>query len=417
VRPLVDGGLAPTLAVGILEGGATQIFAYGADEDALFEIGSITKVFTGTLLADMAREGLVGLGDPVAAHLPDAVTVPRSGERAITLLDLATHSSALPRLPANLAPEDRRDPYADYTADKLYAFLSSHTLARPPGASVEYSNLGMMLLGHALARRAGKSYEELVVERICAPLGMKDTVLAMTPEQRARLARGYDAEGNVAKTWTMALPGPGNLLSTAADLLRFLAANVSPPPTRLGLAMSDAQAMRFPMKPPAPVPIGGIGMGLGWVIGHGDVRWHNGGTGGYASFAAFDAKKKLAVVALCGTLSTKVDDLGYNLLKLAEGEDPPPPRVPVPVAVDPRVLESYAGKYALGPSVLTVTAKDGRLFARRDDQESLPIYPSSETRFFFRVVPLELSFAKGDDGEVDRVVVHAGKDIVARRVE
>jgi CubicO group peptidase (beta-lactamase class C family) len=416
-QPLIDGGIAPTLAIGVIDGDATHRFEHGADPRALFEIGSITKVFTGTLLADMVREGLVAFDDPVSRYLPASVRVPTFGDRAITLSDLVTHASGLPRMPTNFAPADPRDPYADYTTAKLYAFLAGHTLARAPGEKSEYSNLGMMLLGHALAERAGKSYEELLRERICEPLGMRDTVLTLTPELRARVAKGYDALGKVAANWTMALPGAGNILSTVDDMLRFLTANMTSGPARLAASMADARRQRTAIDPAPPVPIGAVGLGCGWVVGRGDVRWHNGGSAGYVSFAAVDGGKRHAVVALCGTFSTKLDELGNNLMRVLDGEAPVPPRVPVPVPIDPSLLGPYVGKYTLpSGAVLSVTEREGRLFAQRNDEEAMPLYAASESRFFYRVAPIELSFVVGRPGEGDHIIVHADQDRIAKKL-
>ena len=163
----------------------------------MFEIGSITKVFTAAILADMVARGQVRLDDPVAQLLPATVKVPSRNGRRITLLDLATQSSGLPRLPTNFAPKDSANPYADYGDQQLYDFLSGYELPRDPGATYEYSNLGMGLLGHALARKAGMSYEQLVSRRVLAPLGMKETAITLSPALRPRLVPGHGDTGQV----------------------------------------------------------------------------------------------------------------------------------------------------------------------------------------------------------------------------
>jgi CubicO group peptidase (beta-lactamase class C family) len=412
----MNGGVAPTLAIGVFDGQATHRFAHGASADALFEIGSITKVFTGTLLADVAREGLVDLDDPVARCLPASVRVPQFGDRVITLRHLATHTSGLPRMPDNLAPANPADPCADYTADRLHAFLAGHTLRRAPGDQAEYSNLGFMLLGHALAERTGQSYEALLRERITGPLGLHDTVLPQRPLQpalRARVAKGYDASGNVAPNWTMALPGPGNLLSTVDDLLRFLRANMTPGPSRLAAAMADARALHFTTDPPGPLA---RGIGLGWGVGPAGLRGHNGGTAGYVSFAALDADKGHAVVALCGTFSVYLDELGRNLMRMLDGQAPAPPGVPVSVPIDPQLLSECAGEYAMpSGAVLSVSTRDGCLFVQRNQEDIVRFFPMSETRFFCRVTPVECSFGRDADGRVDHIVVHAQSEVRGNR--
>src|SRR5215470_2283012 len=169
------------IVVGVISPEGRRIVAYGQLEkgdprplngDTLFEIGSTTKVFTSLLLADMVQRGEVKLDDPVSKYLPPDVKVPERNGRAITLVDLATHTSGLPRMPSNFAPKDPGNPYADYTLDQLYRFLSSYQLTRDIGSQYAYSNMGAALLGNALARGAGTDYEALVRSRICDPLGM-----------------------------------------------------------------------------------------------------------------------------------------------------------------------------------------------------------------------------------------------------
>ena len=168
------------IVVGVIEPQGRRVVAYGSlnqgdsrplNGDTIFEIGSVTKVFTSLLLSDMVQRGEVALADPVAKYLPADVKVPERGGRVITLVDLSTHTSGLPRLPSNLLPKDPANPYADYTAEQLYQFLSSYQLTRDIGSQFEYSNLGGGLLGHALARRAGMDYEALVRSRISGPAG------------------------------------------------------------------------------------------------------------------------------------------------------------------------------------------------------------------------------------------------------
>ena len=172
--------------MGVIEPTGRRVVSYGnlangdprtLDGDTIFEIGSVTKVFTSLLLAEMVSRKEVALDDPAAQYLPEPVRMPERSGKAITLLDLSMHCSGLPRVPGNLNPKDPANPYADYSVDDLYQFLSGYTLPRDPGSEVECSNLGAGLLGHILARRAGTDYETLVRARITEPLSMPDTVL------------------------------------------------------------------------------------------------------------------------------------------------------------------------------------------------------------------------------------------------
>lgn len=282
------------------------------DADSVFEIGSITKVFTATLLADMVDRGEVKLDDPVQKFLPSSVRVPQRGGRQITLLDLTTQSSGLPRMPDNLRPRNPTNPYADYTVDQMYAFLSEYKLTRDIGAQYEYSNLGVGLLGHALARQACKSYETLVTERILKPLHMAHTGITLTPWMQRHLVKGHDSTGAVVANWDIpALAGAGALRSTMNDMLVFTRANLTPPGRRLHRAMKATHASRRPTGRPD------LSVGMGWHIrranGH-DIVWHNGGTGGYHTWIGFDEARGIAAVVLTDT-QVGADDLGYELLK------------------------------------------------------------------------------------------------------
>ena len=225
VAAFPDSGKHGTgIVVGLLDAsGARRIIAVGVDSAGVCEIGSITKVFTTSVLEDMVERGEVRLDDPVAKFLPRSVKVPARGERQITLLDLATQSSGLPRMPANFTPRDSLNPYADYSVAQMYAFLSGYQLTRDIGAEYEYSNLGMGLLGHALALKARTSYEELVRRRILTPLAMRATAITLTPAMRAKLAPGHDAEGRVVPNWDLpTLAGAGALRSTASAMRRTI---------------------------------------------------------------------------------------------------------------------------------------------------------------------------------------------------
>jgi D-alanyl-D-alanine-carboxypeptidase/D-alanyl-D-alanine-endopeptidase len=309
VAGLLDADGRRFVAVGMRRGPGTP----PPDARSLFEIGSVTKVFTGTLLADMAGRGEVRLDEPVADLLPASVRVPSRGGLAITLADLATQSSGLPRLPANMAPKDEANPYADYTEAQLFAFLSSYELPRAPGAAYEYSNLGVGLLGLALARRAGSTYERLIDDRVLGPLRLRDTRISLSPEVRARLAPGHDETGAVVPNWDVpTFAGAGALRSTAADLLTFLAANLA---AERGEDTSRlARAMRLAHAPRRPTATPGMSIGLAWhVVDASHVVWHNGATGGYHSFVGFDPLRGVGVVVLASSTAS-VDEVGMRLL-------------------------------------------------------------------------------------------------------
>ncbi len=320
VRERVESGQHAAIVVGILEDGRRRTIAYGVrapgadsvDEHTVFEIGSITKVFTGVLLAEMVRRGEVGFDDPIAKHLPTSVQVPSYKGRPITLIDLATQHSGLPRLPDNLRPADSENPYAEYRATDLHRFLSSYTLTRAVGERFEYSNLGVGLLGYVLAERAGASYEMALRTRVLDPLGLRETRIVLSPEMAGRLATGHTARGRPTKNWDVGvLAGAGGLRSTADDMLTFAAAHLDSAGPLFPVLRAGLRARRSLGSD------GADSIGLAWILmrhGGNAIAWHNGGTGGYRSFLGIDREGERAVVVLTNT-SRSVDDLGMLLMQ------------------------------------------------------------------------------------------------------
>jgi D-alanyl-D-alanine-carboxypeptidase/D-alanyl-D-alanine-endopeptidase len=289
-----------SVVVGLLErDGKRRVLAVGdttLDGRTLFEIGSITKVFTGILLAYAVESGEARLDQPVAELLPDSVRVPTREGKQITLLNLATHTSGLPRMPNNMRPADWSNPYADYTIEQLYAFLEGHTIERDIGDEPVYSNYGAALLGHTLARREGMTWLELTRARILEPLGMRNTMTAIPDSARPRLVKGHNRSGNPVPNWDLAevFAGAGALRSGADDMLTFLAAHISAPEsTTLGRAMRRAATRH---------PVGFANGGLHWGINQNrfgnTTIGHGGGTAGYTTYIGYDPVRRIGVVVL-----------------------------------------------------------------------------------------------------------------------
>lgn len=404
----------------------THVIGYGRlsasdprtpDGDTVFEIGSVTKVFTSLLLADMVQKGEVKLDDPVAKYLPATVKVPERNGKKIKLIDLATQSSGLPRMPDNFNPKDPSNPYADYTPAQMFDFLSRYQLTRDPGAQYEYSNLGAGLLGYALALRAGKDYETVVRERIFKPLKMDSTSIILSPALKARLAPGHDGVLKPAANWDIAtLTGAGAIRSTANDMLKFLAAFIGTTQSPLDSAIKTQLATR------RRTTIPNVDIALAWHIltyFDRDIYWHNGGTGGYHSFVAFDPKTKTGAVLLSNS-TNDVDDIGrhlmdvrYPLAKIA------PSREHKEVAVDAKVFDALVGKYEIQPGVTASVFRDGdKLMTQVSGQSAFQIFPESETEYFFKVVDAQVTFEKGPDGKVTGLVVHQnGQNVPAKKIE
>ncbi|QNM82628.1 beta-lactamase family protein [Sphingomonas sabuli] len=303
---VVGRGEVKGVVLGLLEpDGRRRIVSFGdagtgeppLSGDTGFEIGSITKTFTTTVLADMVRKGEVALDDPVSKYLPAGVRVPSRGGRQITLVDLATHMSGLPRSPVGYQVPDMNNPFAAFEAKHLYAFLSSYELDRDIGARFEYSNLGGGLLGHALARAAGAaSIDALIGERILAPLGMSATGFGRQSNLRHPMAKGHNPQGEVVPHWTWAvLAGAGGLRSTAADMLTYLEANIGAPQSPLEAAMRDAH------QPRRPTSDRGDSVALGWQHlqrGGRTIIHHGARTSGFQSYIGFDPQTGAGAIVL-----------------------------------------------------------------------------------------------------------------------
>ena len=376
VRARVDNGWTVGMVVGVLDSTGARYFSYGTtaraggqpvNERTVYEIGSITKIFTAATLADMAIKGEVGLDDPVQRYLPDSVRVPSRNGKEITLRLLSGQRSGLPRMPNNYMPPDMSNPYVSYGPPLLYQFLNGYTLPRDPGASYEYSNLGVGLLGFALARRArAASYEDLALARVIRPLGLGDTRVTLTPDMQARLAHGHAGEQEV-RNWDFdpMLGGAGALRSTAADMMKLLAAAMGLRHTPLDSAFKLTEAIQFDAGT-------GMRIGLGWhVVGTDStaIWWHNGGTGGYHSFIGFDPRRRIGVVALSNSTQGG-DDIGYHILNPAM----PMMTVRVAIALPAESLDTYVGTYQLAPTFSIAIRRDGAgLVAQATGQGPNPI--------------------------------------------
>ena len=277
-------------------------------ERRVFEIGSISKVFTGLLLSEALLAKKVRLDSTLKELLGGerAFADPRVGE--ITLLQLATHTSGLPRLPSNMGWLNglSKDPYKNYSRKNMLDFLAKARLDGPAPYPASYSNFGVGLLGELLAGVEGTTWEALVEKKITGPLGMKDTMAQPGAEQAARLAPPYDG-GKPARSWTFqAMAGAGALRSTAADLILFGKALLTPDETPLGAAIKGMMEVR------ASHPDMGADIGLGIFIGTIDGRreyFHSGGTGGYRSMLQVIPERKLVRVVLVNNGEAATEDV------------------------------------------------------------------------------------------------------------
>jgi CubicO group peptidase (beta-lactamase class C family) len=340
------------VAVGVLKGGQRSVYGYGTvggappAGDTMFEIGSVTKVFTTALLSILAAEGVVALDDPVANLAGELSAFPPQ----ITLQHLATHTAGFPKMPSNILGSmlrDRGNPYAAYPLEEMLRFLTKHppSTRRLEARQVDYSNLGVALLGILLARRLGDSYEAAIASKICEPLGMLDTCIRLTPDQERRMAAPHNSRGKLSRNWDLpAFEGAGALRSTADDSLTFLAAHLGGVSSALTPPLQDSHAIRSrTFAPPMLLQrlvarVSGLdldgdctreGMALGWTVGRltsGEVQvhWHHGASGGYRAFVGFVKEKRIGTVVLANSSlrmqdgilgTTATDRVGFAVLE------------------------------------------------------------------------------------------------------
>lgn len=390
---------------------AGQPFAAGhaevAAQKTLFEIGSISKVFTGILLADAVNEGKLGLGDTLAQRLPVKFNDPAVG--AVTLKQLGTHTSCLPRMPDNIGNANPDDPYAQYENKALFEYLANAKLPAKPPCAVEYSNLGFGILGVVLETAYGKPWAALVQEKIAGPLGMPDTVRDLSPAQQARFAEPWNGDQR-AHPWTLkAFAGAGALRSTLGDMSKLadalLAGSQGPLAKAWPLLAGDLAEM--------PAAGGKIGLALIHQKANGeDIYWHNGGTGGFRSLLqVYPASGRAAIVLASNAAATPETWLAAWEAKgrpaVARSE----------VALPTELLDQYVGVYSIDKTArFTILRQGGNLVARLTGQQFLPAFASAKDEFFSKIVDAQISFHRDAEGKITGLTLHQnGRDIPATR--
>lgn len=400
------------IVVGIVDQQGTRVISYGkldngdspeVNGDTLFEIGSITKTFTCLLLEDMIQRGEMKLDDPVEKYLPASVKVPAWGKRKITLQDLATHTSGLPR------------DLDDWSFPGMYKFLSQCRLLSKPGTKVLYSNFGVALLAHAIELKAGTNYEALVQQRICQPLGMSSTGIQPRAELTTRWAKSHGDENRTIGDCFPScdgLGGAGAIRSSINDLLKYAAAEMGLTNSPLLPLMEKTHIVRIRRA------FGEADLALPWWIYHWDgseLITHGGNTGGQTAFLGFDKKPRRAVVVLANRNDfneQSVQPLGFYLLH-------PPPTYPVAVPIAPEKLDAYAGLYQftdLPLGVMLVCCHGDRLNTSLLNSSSGDWLPQSDVKFTFEWGWADMNFYHSLTGQRRvqfsfryRVVAHARK--------
>jgi len=418
VQPYLDGEIVDNLVVGVVDNGKLEIYGFGhldashpaaPDGRTIFELGSITQVFTSLLLADAVARGEVAYDTAVSTLVPMGVTIPSGPGRAVTLDDLATHRAGLPSLPPSLAARQFDPaPYAGYDANQLYRDLTGGQLLAPPGAVVQYSTWGAGILGFVLARKDGGVYRDVVAKRVLEPLGLKDTFVAVPAADKARVAPGHDEDlAPVPALDYGVLDGAGGMHSTARDLLELLRAEVAAAHGGKGPlagALRDTQAVRVRLEPRSE--------GMGWWIEADGRRWHNGSTTGNHAFVGFDPNLQQGVVILSGTSSSLVDRLGGSILDVLAGKHPTPVTFPAPSAFAPLV-----GHYKVGNADVHIVAKGKRLYLVEGKERPTRLEPLSATEYFLEDVQAPVVFHVAGDKADALLILVGGQKVTGTRIE
>ena len=478
INNAVSRGTVGAAVVSIYDQGDVRVFGYGQkdpseaqkpDGETLFEIGSITKVFTAILVQRLVQQDRLEWDYPISSYLND-FQFENEAVGAITLRSLATHSSGLPRLPANISPTGSLNPYADYGQSDLHAFLESFN---PDSLSREYaySNLGFGLLGSIAADVAEMEYPTAINDYILEPLGMSRSFASSPQQTDSNMASGY-SNGAVVPAWTFeVLAGAGAIVSTANDLMQLIRANCEDDASNIHEAIVATQNAQEVDE-----------MALAWHTRSDSegkpVYWHNGGTGGYASFLAVNPMKSQGWLIL--TASTEynwVTELGLSLLAPTEpveqidlspytgvfqltherkhefqfanaqvrvtfqtpsgglsseiefvqgGQSINAPRVEdkygtmarKEIHVDSEDLKAYEGQYQLAEGVaMTVTVRGSQLFIQVTGQTAFPAFAMDTDRFFLKVVDAEIEFLRNDSGAVHELILHQAGEHRAKRIE
>ncbi|MDN5200679.1 serine hydrolase [Fulvivirgaceae bacterium BMA10] len=420
IEKRIENGINPSIAIGIIDKKGPKFFNFGktskegqlVEEHTIYEIGSITKVFTAILLAQQVMGGTISLDEPVNSYLPSEVVMPVKGSDKITFGTLSDHTSGLPRMPNNFTPANPGNPYVDYKVEQMYSFISSYEPTRKVGAKYEYSNLAQGLLGHILSLNTDLSYEALMIRNIASPLKMEETKIVFDQNMKNNLAIGH-SNGVEVENWDIpTLAGAGAIRSSTSDMLKFLSANLGLTETSLRSAMDMTHQVRHDKA-------GGMRVGLGWHIkkgANGDVIWHNGGTGGYRAFAGFVKESGKGVVVLTNSTAS-IDDIGFHLL------DPDSELKEVlsksdAVQVPEEILESYVGSYELAPNFsIAITREGTQLYGQATGQSRFEMFPKNNTEFYLVAVEAQITFQVQKDVVESLTLFQNGQEVVGKKIE
>ncbi len=414
VAPAIEAELIPGAVIGIYHDGEASFYPVGAlnydrDQsptiDTLYEIGSISKVLTGVLLADAIRRGEVERETLVNDLLPDGFKARSKDSQEVELWHLTTHTSGWMSAPINLRPVDGEKPFSGYTKAMMFDAIKIMPLVTTPGATMAYSNFGVGVLGTLIANNADSvnkgDYESLVIERIIEPLGIENFAIELDEDQQELLAPAT-AGGRQTKSWgkTGAIDPAGMWVTNAPGLLKFAMANLEDGDDDIHKSLAMSREPLFTLE----------GMGqicFGWFIaGDGSTYWHNGMTGGYSSYMAVNRDLDIAVVVLANGAALETTAVGEKIFQSIAGMNPDPIKIEAGDKLDKDYTDQLVGVYKSTVGFdMTISAARGRLFAQLTGQQALRLVPVSENRFRFKQVDAELLFDVPEEGQATSVTL------------
>ena len=427
VTPAIEAESIPGAVVGIYKDGEVNFYpigtlSYDSDKaptiDTLFEIGSISKVITGTFFADAVRRGEVARNTIVNDLLPDGYQVKSNEGEELKLWHLTTHTSGWGTAPINILPEDGEKPFENYDNTKMFEAINLMPPKQAPGTKMEYSNFAVGVLGTLVAINAQtqreNEYESLVKERILEPLGIENFTIGLSDEQLAQLAPATTG-GRTTTHWgkSGSMDPCGMWIANAPGLMKFAIANIEGGDDDVHDSIALAQESLYKFE-------GNQQICHGWFMyGDGTTLWHNGMTGGYSSYMAINPTHDVAVVMLTNGATFDTTKIGLNILQSVMGMDPEPIKIEVHEKLEESYTDRLVGVYESTMGFdFTISAARGRLFGQITGQQPLELVPVSENRFGVKLVDAELEFELPEEGNATVVTLFQnGMEIKSTRKE
>lgn len=417
------------MVIGRLDRNGTCFVAHGTrstldlrpiDDQTIFPVGSITKVFTSYLLADMTQRGELNLDDPVVLHLGSDLFAGDSRGSAITLSHLSWHVAGLPSLPTDFEPASLTDPYAGYTEEQLLSSLQRQKLLSAPGTEYHYSNMGAAILAAIISRTAKSSYTALVRDRVTGPRGMANTAVILSPESRKDLVQGHSWALAPVPPWTnmKVFEGAGGMHSTANDLLKLLRAATAPGPSQASNAFDlMLRHRRQGGHPPSNQ------VALGWELfqaAEREIYWHGGSTNNSVAFIGFDRTSLTGVVVLANAaIRARVNDIGLHLLSDGQSIATLPSGArqrSQPEVQEPSELDRLSGRYKLPHGTIVQINRKGRRLFYQDAAKTPFELHGGPGEFYLREVDARITFDLPLVGAARKLVLRvAGRETSAWR--